>query len=284
MRVEDGGLTLKELVPAIVVSVTPAFEETKAWYPNAALAALVRVFGSASLRSCEACMAPRLYVEQGQLEQLTTRLGTEEITRLDESARGSAAPARTAIWLDETVQGVSLRIIDLKNSRIVLAENFDPMLVEPTRTRRNFSLARELERRARGDSIAHTFFDVTMFPGQHVSLDWTEQWGDTNSNLSGVSVSLFDPVLGVGVAYYRVVPNALNIMVGAKVLMSVPTALVINITGEQQQLLDPLLTGVLLVRVPIANSNYGVTLSASTNGRVGVGFSLMNISLFPTLP
>lgn len=284
MRVEDGGLALKDLVPAIVVSVTPAFEETRSWYPNAALAALVRVFGSASLRSCEACMAPRLYVEQGQLEQLTTSLGTAEITRLDESARGGAAPARTAIWLDETVQGVSLRIIDLKNSRIVLAENFDPMLVESARTRRTFSLARELERRARGDSIAHTFIDVAMFPGQHVSLDWTEQWGDTNSNLSGVSLSLFDPVLGVGVAYYRVVPNALNIMVGAKVLMSVPTALVINITGQQQQLLDPLLTGVLVVRVPIASSNYSVTLSASTNGRVGIGFSLMSLSLLPTLP
>ena len=284
MRLEDGAFVVKDLTPAIIVSVTPAFEESRAWYPTEALATLVRVLGKASLRSCEACMAPRLYVEQGKLEQFTTPLGTAEITRLDELSRGSALPARTAIWLDETVQGVSLRIIDLKNSRIVLAENFDPALTESARTRGNLALARELERRARGDSLTHTFIDVTMYPGQHVSLDWTEQWGATNANLSGVSVSFFDPVLGVGASYFRVVPRALNIMVGAKVLLSVPTAVVSGIAGEPQNIIDPLLTGVLMVRVPIGRSNYGVTLSASTNGRVGVGFSLMNLTLLPFLP
>jgi hypothetical protein len=49
-------------------------------------------------------------------------------------------------------------------------------------------------------------------------------------------------------------------------------------------LLDPLLTGVFLVRVPISTSNYAVTLSASTNGRIGVGFSLLNFSVLPFLP
>lgn len=284
MRLEDGAFVVKDLTPAIVVSVTPAFEESRAWYPTEALATLVRVFGAASLRSCEACMAPRLYVEEGKLEQFTSSLGTAEITRLDEMSRGSASPARTAIWLDETAEGVSLRIIDLKNSRIVLAENFDPRLTESARTRRTFSLARELDRRARGDSLTHTFIDVALYPGQHVSLDWAEQWGDTNANLSGVSVSLFDPVLGVGVSYYRVVPKALNIMVGAKVLLSVPTAVVTGLAGEPQQIIDPLLTAVFMVRVPIGSSNYGVTLSASTNGQLGVGFSLMNLSWMPFLP
>jgi hypothetical protein len=284
LRLNDGAFVVKDLTPAIIVSVTPAFEESRAWYPTEALATLVRVFGAASLRSCEACMAPRLYVEQGRLEQLTAHLGTAEITRLDELSRGSTTPARTAIWLDETAEGVSLRIIDLKNSRIVLAENFAPGMTESARTRGNFALARELERRARGDSLTHTFIDVTMYPGQHVSLDWTEQWGDTNANLSGVSVSFYDPVLGIGAAYYRVVPRALNIMVGAKVLLSVPTALVSGITGESQQLIDPLLTGVLMVRMPIGRSNYGVTLSASTNGQIGFGFSLMNLTVLPFLP
>jgi hypothetical protein len=268
----------------MVVSVSPAFEESKTWYPTAALATLVRVFGSEGLRSCEACMAPRLYVEEGRLEQNTTNLGATEITRLDESARGTATPARTAIWLEETADGVSLRIIDLRNSRIVLAENFDQGLASAAGTRRSFTLARELDRRARGDSLAHTFIDIAVYPGQHVSLDFTEQWGDTNANLSGVSFSLFDPILGVGGSYYRVVPQALNITVGLKILMSLPTAIVRGISQQDTDLIDPLLTGVLLVRVPIASSNYGLILSASTNGRIGLGLSLMNVSLLPFLP
>jgi hypothetical protein len=284
LRLEQGGIALKDVAPAIVVSVSPAFEESKAWFPTAALQTLVRVFGAAALRSCEACMAPRLFVEEGRLEQFTTALGAEEIIRLDENARGKAPPARVAIWLDETPEGVSLRIIDLHNSRIVLVQNFDPGLTELARTRRNFTLTEELERRARGDSLTHTFLDVTVYPGQHISLDFAEQFGDTNANLAGLSLSAYDPLIGVGGAYYRVIPNALNIMVGAKVLLSVPTAVASGISGQSTQLIDPLLTGVLVVRMPIASSNYGVTFTASTNGRIGFGISLMNITALPFLP
>jgi hypothetical protein len=284
LRLEESGAGVRELLPAIVVSVNPAFEETRTWYPAEALATLVRVFGSAGLRACEACMAPRTYVQEGLVEQVTTNLGTPEITRLDETARGSSAPARTAIWLDETTEGVSLRIIDLHNSRILLAENFDAAMTGQARTRRNLALIRELDRRSRGDSITHAFFDVTVYPGQHISTDWVDQWGDTNANLSGFSLSLYDPVLGVGGAYYRIIPSAFNITVGAKVLMSLPTGIISGIAGEDVDLLDPLLTGVFMVRVPIARSNYGLTFSASTNGELGIGFSLMNVSLLPFLP
>jgi hypothetical protein len=284
LRLEQGGISLKDVTPAIVVSASPAFEESKAWYPAAALQTLVRVFGSATLRSCEACMAPRLYVEEGRLEQFTTTLGAEEIIRLDENTRGTAPPAQVAIWLDETPQGASLRIIDLHNSRIVFVQNFDPGLTELARTRRNFTFTEELERRARGDSLTHTFLDVTMYPGQHVSLDFAEQWGDTNANLAGLSLSAYDPLIGVGGAYYRVIPNAFNLMVGGKILMSVPNAVVTGISGQPADFLDPLLTAVFVARVPIASSNYGVTLTASTNGRIGIGISLMNITALPFLP
>jgi hypothetical protein len=281
---EDHALTQKELVPVIVVSAKPAFEETKAWFPTQVLATLARVFGSGALRWCEACMAPRVRVEGGHLEQRTTDADAAEITRFDEASRGLSEPAKTAVWIDETPQGVSLRIVDLKNSRIVYAENFDPSLAERATTRRNLTLARELERRSRGDSLTHTFIDITLFPGQHVSLDWTEQWGATNANLSGVSLSIFDPVVGVGACYYRVIPEALNLTVGAKVLVSVPTALIQAFTQGAGRVLDPLLTAVLVVRLPIATSNYAVTATLSTNLRVGIGISLLNVSLLPFLP
>ncbi|MGQ0505942.1 MAG: hypothetical protein ACT4TC_11570 [Myxococcaceae bacterium] len=284
LRKEESNLAPKDLTPVIVISVTPAFEETKNWYPTAALASVVRVFGGASVRSCEACMAPRVFVEGGHVEQNTSALTVEEIVRLDENARGDAAPARTAIWLDETSQGVSLRMIDLKNSRIVTAENFDPALKEQERTRNAYSLTQELDRRARRDSLAHFLLDATVYPGQHVSLDWVEQWGDSNANLSGVTLSAIDPVLGIGATYYRVIPQALNIMVGAQVVMSLPTALVTAVSGQGQQVLDPLITAVAVVRVPLFRTNYALTFTASTNLKFGVGFSLLNFSLLPFLP
>jgi hypothetical protein len=282
---EDHAFDLKQLAPAIVVSTRPAFEETKVWFPNAALATLSRVLGTGSIRACEACMAPRLYVGEGQIDQDVGGMDISEIVRLDDQTRGSSAPARTAIWLDETPGGVSLRMVDLRNGRILLAQNFDPHMQEDARTEKSYTLSRELARRIRGDSLTHTFIDVAVYPGQHASLDFAEQWGETNANLSGVSISVFDPVFGIGVSYFRVVPQAFNVAVGGKLLMSVPTALVKSVSNNGSgSVLDPLLTGVFMVRVPIASSNYGVILSGSTNGRFGVGFSLMNLSLLPFLP
>lgn len=285
LRLQDGtGLSLKDLHPVIVVSVKPAFEETKQWYPTQALTTLVKVFGASGLRSCEACMAPRVFAQDGMLEQSTGDLSTQEIVRLDEGARGKSSPARAAVWLDENADGVSFKVVDLKNSRIVLAENFDATMAEVKRTKKNYSYARELDRRARRDALSHIFVDFTVFPGQHVSIDWTEQWGDTNANLSGFTFSFFDPVGGVGASYYRVIPQALNLMVGAQLLLSFPTALVRAISPMSGNVIDPLFTGVLVVRLPIASSNFGVVMTLSTNGRFGVGISLLNVTLLPFLP
>lgn len=285
LRMGREGLSSANLLPAIVVSVTPAFEETRTWYPTAALATLVSVFGAANLRACEACMAPRTFVENnGSVTQSTTSVSVDEIVKLDAQFRGNAAAARTAIWLDENAHGVSLRMIDLTNSRILLAENFDPTLAEAARTRHNYALTEELDRRSRGDSVNHAFLDVSIYPNPHLSLDWLEQWGTNNTNLSGLSVSLFDPVLGIGGAYFRVMPNAANIVVGGKVLMSFPTAIVRSVAGSDVEVLDPLVTGVAMARIPIARSNFGFIISASTNGRVGIGFSLMNTTFMPFLP
>ncbi len=285
LRLEEGsGLVVKDLTPAIVVSAAPMYEESKKWFPNAALATLIRIFGAPGLRSCEACRAPRLYMEDGRIESNTGDLGTAEITRLDQTVRGKASPARVAIWLDETAEGVSLRIIDLRNSRIIMAESFDPSLTEPARTRRNLGLAKELDRRARGDSITHAFVDVTGGNGAHISFDWAEQWGDGNTNLSGFTLSLIDPVVGVGGCYYRVLPFAFNVMVGVKLLLSVPTGLVQAISPTAGNVIDPLLNGVLVVRLPFGRSNFGLVATVSTNGKVGIGLSLLNISLLPFLP
>ena len=283
-RIEREGMSPANLLPAIVVSVAPAYENTRTWYPTAALASLVAVFGSAGLRFCEACMAPRTFIEQGHVEQSTAGLDAGEIRRLDERYRGTASAARTAIWLDESETGVSLRIVDLANTRIVAAENFDPSQREAGRTRRSYSMTEELDRRSRGDSINHAFLDFAAYPNIHLSFDWVEQWGATNTNLTGLSVSVLDPLLGIGASYFRIVPSARNITVGGKLLISTPTAIARGVADSDVEIADPLLSAVGMVRVPIASSNFALILSASTNGRVGVGFSLMNVTFMPFLP
>jgi hypothetical protein len=281
----DEGLQLTEMLPAIVVSVRPAFAETATWYPTAATATLLRIFGSAGLRVCEACMVPRLQVQAGILEQDSSEVTMPEVVRLDNALRGASPPARVALWLDENPGGVSLRAVDVKNSRILLAHNVGPALEEQVQSERMSTLARELGRRARGDTITHAMSDWLFYPGVHIGFDWADQWGEYNENLSGFALSLVGPVLGAGGAYYRVIPEAWGLSLGAKALVSIPTAFIMGVTSDSFDALDPIVNGVFMVRLPIFRSNYAITAFVSIPAfSAGIGMSTLNISFLPFLP
>lgn len=283
MRVEDGRLSKDDVMPALLVSAEPRYQSSEGWYATRAIEVLQGALGGDGLRLCEACMAPRTVVEDGHIAFQTGPVSMSEVLRLDASSRGDAPPAKTAIWLDEHRGGVAIRIVDLASSRVVFAQNVDPDLVETKNTERMYTLSAELERRARGDSLTQAFVDVAVYPGQHISLDWTDQWGATNANLSGVTLSLVDPVVGLGAVHYRRV-RLLNILIGGKAIVSLPTAIVRSVSDDGGDVLDPLVTAAAVVRVPFGRSNYAGVATLSTNGEFGLGISLLNVSLLPVIP
>ncbi len=283
VRAQDGLLPKDAVMPAILVDVDARYLDSEAWLTTRAIEVLEGAYGGGGLRLCEACMVTRAQVEDGQMVVQTGPVSLSEVIRLDEQTRGASPPARSAIWLSEYNGGVSVRIVDLATGRVLFAQNVDPDLVEFTRTAQMYTITEELERRARGDGLTQSFMDFALFPGQHLSIDWTDQWGRTNQNLSGLTVSVFDPVLGVGASHYRAT-RLFHTMVGAQLLMSLPTAAVQSIAPDGEEVLDPLLTAAAVVRVPFGRSNYGAVLIASTNGQLGLGISLLNISLLPVLP
>ncbi|MFN3197553.1 MAG: hypothetical protein ACE366_03880 [Bradymonadia bacterium] len=283
IRSGEGVINKREVVPIILVSARPMFQESAGWYPVRAITALTRVFGRSSVRACEACMQPRTDVREGHLSYASGLVTLDEVVQLDDRYRGTSAQARTAVWLDETPTGVAIRIVDLRTAQIVFAQNVDPLLSTATSSARSFKLAAELERRNRGESITHAMYDVALYPGQHVSLEWDDQWGDTNRNLSGFALSFFDPILGVGASYHRVL-GWRDVTVGAKVLLSIPTAIAGSQIDEDIEVLDPMLNAVFVMRMPFGDSNYAALLTASTNGRVGVGITWLNTSFLPFLP
>lgn len=282
LRIEDGRVRREDVMPAILVSAQPRTEESQAWYVTRVIEVLEHAFGPGGLRVCEACMAPRATVDSGRMVYQVGPIGMDEIVRLDDLHRGGSEPARAAIWLDEGAGGVSIRIVDTRTARVIFAQNVDPTLVEHKNTHRMYSLTAERERRARGDGLTQAFIDVAFYPGQHVSLDWTDQWGRYNKQFSGMTLSIVDPFFGIGAVHYVCLP-ILKTLVGGQVILSLPTGIVQGL-GQQGQVLDPLLTGVAVLRVPFGRSNFGGVLTASTNGEVGFGISLMNISLLPVLP
>lgn len=290
LRLEDGTLRKKDVLPALLVSAEPRYAESEAWFTTQVIASLQGALGANSLRLCEACMAPRAYVQDGALAYQTGPIGLDEIARLDEQLRGTARAAKTAIWVDETGGGVTVRIVDLSTGNILLARNLDPSFTELRNSERIYTQSEELERRASGRSLTQAFVDVGVFPSQHASFDWTDQFGARNEHMAGLTISLFDPILGIGGNYHYVTP-LFKTTIGVKGIASVPRLAVRaadSLSGDNNETnvegLEPLLTGVLVARVPFGRSNYGLFGSISTNGRVTIGISLMNISLLPVLP
>ena len=228
-------------------------------------------------------MRPRTYATPGRLELSAGPIGLDEIRRLDDRYRGRSAPARAAAWIDETATGVSLRVVDLSTGRVVFAQNVEPDLRSYRGAARSFRLAAELERRSRRESLTHALLDLALYPGQHADLEWLDQWGESNANLTGVVLSFFDPVFGVGLGHHRALEWQ-NLLLGGQLLLSVPTIIAQAQTDTSAELIDPALTGVFVARLPLGDGNYAALLTASTNGRIGLGISLLNTSLIPVLP
>jgi hypothetical protein len=283
-QLDNGMLGSHGIFPLMFVSATPAYEETKASYPAAALQALVRIFDGKNIRACEACMNPRVSFENGRLDMNTSSLAVDEIVMFDARVRGKSAPARAAVWLDETRTGVAIRIISLENSQVLFAANIDGALRERSRSQKNFTFTDEIGRRLRGESLTHIFIDAALLPGQHISVDIAEQFGDDNCNLAGITMSVLDPIVGFGAAYHRVIPQAFNLTVGAQVIASLPTAFVSAFAGDVTQVLDPLVVAVLIARFPIPSTNFAAVATVSSKGTVALGVTLMNFSVLPFLP
>lgn len=285
LRLEDGRLSREALRPAIVVGVEARYSESEGWLLTQAIEVLQSVVGPGNLRICEACMAPRTWVGDGVLNYQTGPIGLDEVVRLDDSLRGDTAPARAGIWIEEHPSGVSVRIVDLRTGGVLFAQNLDPALREAARTEHMFQLTEELERRARGEGLTHTFLDLGLYPQQHIGIDWSDQFGRRNQHLSGFSISILDPLVGIGGNYYFVTP-LLHTLVGVKAIASLPTALVRSLGEDVTDgaILDPLVSIVGVVRVPFGRSNYGALATLSTNGRFCLGISLMNTSAVPVIP
>lgn len=283
LRRDGGVFDDKVVLPLVIVSASPRYETTRDWYPAEATATLLRTFGAKGVRVCEACMRTRITNLDGRLEQTSGPASLDEVRALDDRYRGGATPAKTGIWIDETASGVAVRIVELSTGQVIFAQNVDPELREYSGSARSFKMSAELERRISGNSITHAFVDLALYPGQHVSLEWADQWGQTNANLSGIVLSIVDPVAGLGATYYRALEWG-NILVGGKVILSLPTVIAQTQLGDDTEIIDPPLTAVAVLRVPFGDTNYGAVATFSTNGVVGLGITLLNSSLLPVLP
>ena len=282
-------------VVVLLASARPAFVETQASFPAAATAVVVDVFGPRQVRACDACMNPRLVQGDDGFRFDTGELALEDVVALDAATRGKGPAARLGVWLDETPAGVALRIVDLADGSVLLARHLEPGLDTVVRSARHVSVTEDIRRRLRGDSLTHVHWNLGLYPGQHMSLELLDQFGPQRQDMAGLSLTLINPVGGIGGAYQRVFPEAWNATVGAKVIVGIPGLVVQTLntqTGADVDLTNFIggpITTMVSAQLPIFDTNYAVFAFAGLHlprfsPSVGVGISLLNVHVLPILP
>ncbi len=282
-------------VVVLVASVRPAFIETQASFPAAATAVAIDAFGARQVRGCDACMNPRLVQGNGGLRYETGELSLADLVGLDAAARGRGPAARLALWLDETPAGVALRIVDLADGSVLLARHLEPGLDTLVRSTRHVSVTEDVRRRLRGDSLTHVHWNLGLYPGQHLGLELLDQFGPQRQDMAGLSLSLVNPVLGIGGAYQHVFTEAWNVAVGAKVIVGIPGLVLQTLNNETGANIDATgliggpLTAMATAQLPIFDTNYAVFAFAGLHlplfvPSAGIGISLLNVHVLPILP
>src|SRR5690606_36022353 len=119
-----------------------------------------------------------------------------DIRAYDGAEHPQGPPAVAALWIEELPDGLALRIADLATGMVLVAETIHNGQSTMPAAVHGYNVARLSDARARGTLIKHSVFDVAFYPQPHMAWSWLEQWGDYNQHLSGIGVSLVNPVLG----------------------------------------------------------------------------------------
>lgn len=285
---------LHDQMPVLVASVSSLSPENETWFVPYAMRSLVGVFGPGNMRVCNICMKTEVAEKPGLLSLRRKDWSTRELVSADQKIRQQSQPAKSALYVHETRNVVSVRVVSLDDARIIFAANFDP---DFSALRRSENIRRyhvELKDRRAGAGHTHFLWDGILYPNQHLALDILDQFGERGQHLAGISTSMFTPLLGVGFAYHYVFQDAWNVSLGTKVLFAGPNLLLRVLFEEDLELVDPLINTVFVLRVPIPETNLAVSGMIATGSdsfpfptqspTLGVGLTLLNPTLMPVFP
>lgn len=273
-----------EFPPVQRASVTPVlvappqfyWEESKKDFSAAMMETLARVFpNTGDLIVCAECYTSRVYVSHDNRMVIQNgELSLPDLARLRQEK--AYASAKSLLVTRETPAGIEIRMVAIDDGRILytgLADSSQSL----DRVERPMRLAREMDRRQRGESLSYINFDLGLYPKALVQLKFLEQWGSHNQHLSGLAISAFNPAGAIGVTYQYMVPSNRRMTAELTGYYGLK-----GLFDSSSSSIGSALSGQIAGHYAISGS-YGVFIAASTEGVLSAGFSLLNPVLFPFL-
>lgn len=268
----------ESLLPILVAPPQAYWQESQSDFGSAVMESLREVFKApGSLVNCAECYQSRVYVaNDGRSIIQNGPLSLSDLARL--RSHPAYRQAKSILTIRETPEGVSVQVLSLDDARILYSGLADARQTlndaEPP-----LRLAREFERRQRGEALGYINVDLGLLMDGKFQFKFLEQWGDRNQHLSGLALSLYNPNLSLGGTYLYMLPAQRRLTLGLSAYYSLAALLQANSEANR---LTSNLVGEVSVNYALSGS-YGIFISASSEGKLAAGFSLLNPVLFPFL-
>ena len=264
------------ITPMLVATPQAYWQESLTDFAPSMMQVLARIFPEpGQLIPCAECLQNRVYISSDHRTVVQSgELSLVDLARLRD--RPGFAQAKSVLISRETPSGIELRLISIDDGRLLYAGLSDST-VTLEGARPPLRLAREIERRKRGEGLSYFHFDMGLYPQGLLQMKWLEQWGSRNQHLSGFSLSAYNPTGALGLTYLYMLPSSRRTTVGltgfyglSGVFSSSNSDLASNIVVQAS------------VNFAVSGS-YGLFIATDTKGTISAGFSFQNPVFLPFL-
>lgn len=264
------------VTPILVAPPQAHWEESRKDFAPAVFQMLTNIFPDAgALITCSQCYESRVFLAHDSRTVIQNgELSLSDLARLREQPGYKLA--KSVLITRETPGGIEMRLLAIDDGRI-LYTGLSDSTVTLDRAEPPLRLARELDRRKRGEALGYVNIDLGLYPQGLFALKFLEQWGDRNQHMSGIAISGYNPTGAIGLAYHYILPFQPKATVGMTGYYSLQ-----GMFGSGSTDVSKALTGQASLNYAFSGS-YGVFLAGDSSGTVSVGLSLLNPVLFPFL-
>lgn len=279
-KIEDADLRYENIFPITIVRIESKDEDIEqiiSYIPTKSPDGKL-----ADINICFECISGSLELSESELN-------------FSQGGSLNKTPSETNMTIIENDFGFVYRLSSTSNSQIVDAGTITEGPSLENRSEKKFSYYKNQERQYENRSIYHSMFDFAIYPNPHIAWSYLEQWGEYNEYLSGFSLSIAGPGLGLGVGLFKALSSNPKLLIGTKVYANVFNVLQRTITGDTDSeeeeseeededeeergppdgvISDNLMTLTIQVRYELLdNGRLGLIAFANTDASFGVGFS-----------
>lgn len=275
-EVQKNPSVLQDWAPFLVATPQYYWKESKTDFATASIETVKRVFPQGNLIPCSECLQQRTFIEHdGRLVVNNGELSLIDLANL--KTQPQYREAKSLLIIKETPEGIDTRIINLSDGKILFLK-----LADGTKTLDSavpsLNLAKELDRRERGQALNYVFMDLGLYPSSTFQFEFLEQWGNRNQHLFGFDLSLWGPVGGIGVTYHYLLPANRKINFSTTVFMTLD-----GISLGKSSSGNPLkLVGQGMLQYALSG-NYAVFGMINSQETLTFGITFLNPVLFPFL-